>query len=492
MSLISFSDVSFTYDGSYDPVFEHLDLQLDTDWKLGVIGRNGRGKTTLLRLLMRQLEPSGRIDCPVPCAYFPYPVADPARPALEVAAGAVRDFQLWQLERELARLNVAPTVLARPFATLSNGEQTKLLLAALLLNEEQYLLIDEPTNHLDLPARQLVGDYLRGKQGFMLVSHDRAFLDRCVDHVLSIGRSTVEVQRGNYSTWQLGRDRQDALELAQNQRLRREIQRLDEASQRAGRWSDRIERGKTGGACSSAVKDRGYIGHQAARMAKRAKSIEIRRQAAVERTTGLLKDIEQHDALKLFPQSYRAPVLAEARDLVVQYGAAPVCGPVSFAVRRGARLALAGRNGSGKSSILKLLAGQDIPHHGLFRMGGGIELSYVPQDASFLRGSLTDWLRGQSVDQSQCMTILRKLGFARVQFEKSMDDYSAGQKKKVLLAASLCRRAHLYLWDEPLNYIDLLSRQQLEQLLLEFAPTMVFVEHDELFCRNVATEMVPL
>lgn len=214
---------------------------------------------------MRQLEPSGRIDCPVPCAYFPYPVADPARPALEVAAGAVREFQLWQLERELARLNVAPTVLARPFATLSNGEQTKLLLAALLLNEEQYLLIDEPTNHLDLPARQLVGDYLRGKQGFMLVSHDRAFLDRCVDHVLSIGRSTVEVQRGNYSTWQLGRDRQDALELAQNQRLRREIQRLDEASQRAGRWSDRIERGKTGGACSSAVKDRGYIGHQAAR-----------------------------------------------------------------------------------------------------------------------------------------------------------------------------------------------------------------------------------
>ena len=209
MSLIQFSDVSFTYDGSYDPVFEHLNLQLDTNWKLGLIGRNGRGKTTMLRLLMGQLEPSGRISCPVPCAYFPYPVRDPSRDALSIVEEVTQDFQLWQLERELGRLAVDPSVLDRPFDTLSNGERTKLLLAALFLNEEQYLLIDEPTNHLDLPARHLVGDYLRGKKGFLLVSHDRAFLDRSIDHVLSLGRSSVELQNGNYSSWQLNRDRQD-------------------------------------------------------------------------------------------------------------------------------------------------------------------------------------------------------------------------------------------------------------------------------------------
>ena len=227
-------------------------------------------------------------------------------------------------------------------------------------------------------------------------------------------------------------------------------------------------------------------------MAKRAKSIETRRLAAVERTTGLLKDIEQHDALKLFPQSYRAPVLAEARDLVVQYGAAPVCGPVSFAVRRGARLALAGRNGSGKSSILKLLAGQDIPHHGLFRMGGGIELSYVPQDASFLRGSLTDFARRAQIDETQLKTILRKLDFSRVQLEKDLSALSAGQRKKVLLARSLCERAHLLLWDEPMNYVDVVSRIQLETLLLEYRPTILFVEHDRAFCEKIATKTVPL
>lgn len=489
MALIQFDDVTFTYDGSYDPIFEHLNLQLDTRWRLGLIGRNGRGKTTLLRLLTGELEPAGAVRCPEPCTYFPYPVAEPGRPALEVAGDAAPGLLQWQLERELGRLRVDPAVLERPFDTLSNGERTKLLLAALFLNEAQYLLIDEPTNHLDLPARQLVGDYLRSKQGFLLVSHDRAFLDRCVDHVLSLNRSGPELQSGNYSSWQQNRDRQDAFELGQNQRLHQQMRRLDEAARRASNWSDKIERSKTGES-RSAVKDRGYIGHQAARMAKRAKSIQTRREAAMEEAAGLLADVEENEALKLFPQSYRAPVLAEARDLVVQYGAEPVCRPLRFTVERGARVALAGRNGCGKSSVLKLLAGVDIPHHGLLRLGSGLVISYVPQDASGLSGRLQDYLRAQGAEESLCLAILRKLGFQRVQFEKDMGAYSAGQKKKVLLAVSLCQRAHLYLWDEPLNYVDILSRQQLEELILRFTPTMVFVEHDEAFCRAVATRTV--
>ena len=114
----------------------------------------------------------------------------------------------------------------------------------------------------------------------------------------------------------------------------------------------------------------------------------------------------------------------------------------------------------------------------------------MPQDASGLSGRLQDYLRAQGAEESLCLAILRKLGFQRVQFEKDMGAYSAGQKKKVLLAVSLCQRAHLYLWDEPLNYVDILSRQQLEELILRFAPTMVFVEHDEAFCRAVATRTV--
>ena len=122
----------------------------------------------------------------------------------------------------------------------------------------------------------------------------------------------------------------------------------------------------------------------------------------------------------------------------------------------------------------------------------GLTISYVPQDTSFLRGSLRDYARECGVDETLLLAILRKLDFPRVQFEKDMADWSEGQKKKALIAKSLCESAHLYIWDEPLNYIDVWSRMQVEELLLKFRPTMLFVEHDSAFRRKVATQVVKL
>ena len=169
-----------------------------------------------------------------------------------------------------------------------------------------------------------------------------------------------------------------------------------------------------------------------------------------------------------------------------------MCSGVCFQVEQGERIALCGPNGSGKSSILKLLCGQDIPHTGTLELASGLVISYVPQDASSLRGSLRDYAARCGIDETLFKTILRKLGFERVQFEKDMSDYSAGQKKKVLLARSMCQSAHLYIWDEPLNYVDVLSRIQIEELLTAFRPTLLFVEHDRMFCDKIATKLVEL
>jgi len=111
--------------------------------------------------------------------------------------------------RELNLLNVAEDVLYRPFNTLSHGEQTKVLLAARFLKENSFLLIDEPTNHLDMNARKLVSDYLKSKRGYILVSHDRAFLDNCIDHILSINKANIEIQKGNLTSWWENKARQD-------------------------------------------------------------------------------------------------------------------------------------------------------------------------------------------------------------------------------------------------------------------------------------------
>ena len=175
MSVISIENLVFTYDGSYDPVYNGVSFQLDTDWRLGFIGRNGRGKTTLLHLLEGRYEYGGRISASVDFTYFPFDVPHPEGSVWELAQNLEPELARWQLCRELALLGMEEEVLERSFASLSNGEQTKVLLALLFLRENAFLLIDEPTNHLDMEARKQVSAYLKQKKGFILVSHDRSF-----------------------------------------------------------------------------------------------------------------------------------------------------------------------------------------------------------------------------------------------------------------------------------------------------------------------------
>lgn len=316
MSLISISHLTFAYDGCFDNVFEDVSLRLDTDWKLGLTGRNGRGKTTLLKLLLGRYEYTGTISASVEFEYFPYDVPDKNR--------------------------------------------------------------------------------------------------------------------------------------------------------------------------------RSFVAAQSSRMQQRRKNLERRQQAAIEEKAALLKDIESAEALKLCGLNYRGGRLIALRDVGVAYGKTPICTGVTFTIEPGDRVALCGKNGSGKSSVLRLICGEAVPHTGTVETGSRLKLSCVPQDASALCGDLREYARQAGIDESLFKTILRKLDFSRVQFEKDMADFSAGQRKKVLLARSLCEQAHLYVWDEPMNYIDVISRIQIETLLLDFRPTILFVEHDRAFCEKIATKTVRL
>lgn len=491
MSMIRVSDLTFAYPGSYDPVFENASFQFDTDWRLGLLGRNGRGKTTFLRLLRGEYPCGGAISGGVETASFPCEVPDMSRLTLDVLGRACPAAEEWELLRETGLLGVEAEALYRPFATLSNGERTKALLAALFCGEDRYLLIDEPTNHLDAAGRRAVAAYLRRKRGFLLVSHDRDFLDGCVDHVLVINKTGFEVQSGTFSTWWENKSRRDAFEQAQNERLQKEVGRLRQAAARTTVWSDRVEATKTGTRNAGLRPDRGYIGRKSAKLMQRAKTLEARRQKAAEEKAALLRDVERADSLKLRPLTARGRLL-ELRDLTAGYDGRTVCGPVTLALEPGERVALDGPNGSGKSTLLKLLLGEDIAHTGKLLRLSGLTVSYVPQDTSHLRGSPRDYARASGADETLLLAILRKLDFPRAQFDKDMADWSAGQKKKALIARSLCESAHLYLWDEPLNYLDVWSRMQIEELLLAFRPTLLFVEHDGAFRRKIATRTVAL
>ena len=490
MSMIRVENLTFAYSSSYDNIFENVSFQIDTDWKLGFIGRNGRGKTTFLKLLLGEYDYQGKIQASVQFEYFPYPIADKKRSTEDILSEICPMAEKWEILRELSYMEVEEEVLEREFSKLSNGEQTKVLLAGLFLNDGRFLLIDEPTNHLDMKAREVVSAYLQRKKGFILVSHDRYFLDGCVDHILAINRANIEVQKGNFSAWYTNFQQQQEFEIGQNEKLKKDIARLQKAARQSKSWADAVEKTKNGTRISGVKADKGYIGHKSAKMMQSAKNIQTRQRRAIEEKTELLKNLERAEDLKLKPLAYFADTLARFADVVPIFGEKGICQPISFELKQGERIALDGKNGSGKTSLLKLLLGEQIEYHGMITIGSGLKLSYVPQDTSKLEGSLAEFAISNHIDESLFKTILRKMDFSRIQFDKKMEEFSAGQKKKVLLAKSLCEQAHLYVWDEPLNYIDIYSRMQIENLLKEFKPTMIFVEHDLSFRKTIATKTI--
>lgn len=512
MSQISVNNLTFYYEGSYDNIFEDVTFQIDTDWKLGFIARNGKGKTTFLKLLLGQYEYKGIIKSSVKFDYFPFEIRDKEKNGIDVMEEINPEYELWKVCRELDDLKVDAEVLYRPFCTLSNGEQTKVLLALLFSEEGHFLLIDEPTNHLDMESREILAEYLNRKKGFILVSHDRNFMDSCVDHVLAINKTDIEIQQGNFSSWWENKQKQDAYELAENDRLKKDIRRLTESARRTSQWAEKVEASKIGirsDKVEKGIDRRAYIGEKSRRMQMRRKNLEHRQNREIDEKSKLLKNLETVDDLKLFPLTHYKEKLVVMEDVTLTYGIGSINKNIvenfNFEIHQGERIFLQGKNGCGKSSVIKAILNQyrqqsgndrnsyeplPVLTNGKIDLPNGMIISYCAQDTSMLKGTVQEFAQENEIDLTLFLSVLRKLDFARIQFEKRMEDYSGGQKKKVLLAASLCRKAHLYIWDEPLNFIDVFSRMQLEELILKMQPTMILVEHDKMFMEHTATKVV--
>lgn len=508
MAQVSVNNLTFSYEGSFDPVFENVSFSFDTNWKLGLIGRNGKGKTTFLNLLLGKYDYKGTISSTTIFDYFPYEVSKERMglPAADFMEDLKPGCEQWRVICELSDLGESAEILYRPFHTLSAGERTRVLLAVLFSGDHDFLLIDEPTNHLDREAREIVKNYLASKKGFVLVSHDRDLLDACVDHCLILNRKSIELQTGNFSGWWENKQRKDKFAVAENEKHLKEIKKLKQAASRASEWADRNEAAKIGfdpvKEHDRSIETRAYIGAKTKKMQSKVKQMERRMDREIKEKEGLLQDIEKPVDLKLVPLSHHKDTLVNLKDYGISYrnGEHPVFTGLTFAIHRGERIALSGKNGCGKSTLIKMIlqkCGQggesmDILEEGLCETASGLVVSYAGQEAGHLKGNIGAFCKEHKLDQSLFCAILRQLDFERTQFQKNMEEYSDGQKKKILLAASLLTPAHLYIWDEPFNYIDVFSRMQLEKLLLDYEPTMLFVEHDERFRQKIATGIIQL
>ena len=507
MAQISINNLTFGYEGSFDYVFENVSFSIDTNWKLGFIGRNGKGKTTFLNLLLGKYQFTGSISASTKFDYFPYEIAEYQKqmPVAEFMEDLKPGCEIWRVICELEELSESSEILYRPYCILSPGERTKILLAVLFSQENEFLLIDEPTNHLDQNARECVKVYLASKKGFILVSHDRDLLDACTDHCLVLNRCSIEVQNGNFSVWWENKQRKDKFAIAQNEKHRKEIQKLNHAAEQVAKWADKNERTKIGfdpiKEHDRCLSTRSFIGAKTKKMQSRVKQMEKRIEREIEEKEGLLEDIEYPKDLKLFQLVHYKNSLVNVKEYSLQYKDSdkPVFQGLSFDIKKGDRVVLSGKNGSGKTTIIRKILekcnsniGVCIIEEGLCEVASGLVISYVGQETIGLKGNVTNYCKTHDLDRSLFCTILRQLDFGREQFTKNMETYSEGQKKKVLLATSLLTPAHLYIWDEPLNYIDIFSRMQLERLILKYEPTMLFVEHDRKFCEKIATKVIEL
>lgn len=505
MSQIKINEMSFSYKAFYEPVFHKVTLNLDTDWRLGLIGRNGRGKTTLLKLLHGELVPDGgRISLETETELFPYENRGKYPLTMDVikenigglrtleenledmdALGRYLELDGFEMEsrirKEMHRMKLEEELLSREFSLLSEGEKTKVLLIALFLRKNTYLLLDEPTNHLDIRGKKDVAEYLKRKKGFLVVSHDREFLDEVADHILAINKSDITVEQGNYTTWKQNKDLKDGFEARTGERLIREVRQLERHARESRTWAGTANTQKYAFASHARTNGaKAYMGQ--------AKRSEQQIKDKIEEKKSLLLNFETAARLEFEQLEAEGTRLVKGKDIMFSYGGRELFYGLSFVINKGDRIWIRGENGAGKSTLLKLIKGE-LAARGIIREEN-LKITEGLQEPLWKEGYLRE-LMGEA-NSENFERLCQLFDLPESLFQRPIETFSRGEQKKIEIARALSMENHLILFDEPLNYMDIYFREQLEKAILALNPTLVFVEHDEWFGDRVATKVISL
>ncbi|HNH26591.1 MAG TPA: ABC-F family ATP-binding cassette domain-containing protein [Anaerolineales bacterium] len=517
------------------PVLKNINFNISAGERIGLIGANGSGKTTLMRILAGFEHPdSGDVASTRPNLRLGYLAQgmdfspeqtlhsalgldsdSQTDPALEVeslalalaqnpndaALQAQYDLALHKLSGEsiqpsavLEPLGLSHFPADTPIAHLSGGQKTRLMLAKVLLDDPQLLLLDEPTNHLDIDMLEWLEDWLNGFQGAaLIVSHDRTFLDNAVTKVLELDSSThtIKTYDGNYSDYleqkllefdkqmQAYQDQQD--EIAQLKRAARQIRSLTVM--------------KKGGKSDSGDKfAKGFFGNRATKnVAGRAKNLEARidhllTDEKVDKPQGSWK-------LKLdfgAPEHQSKDVLVTDNLSIGYAPETPLLTNINLFIRAGQRVVLTGANGSGKTTFIRTIVGKLHPLTGSFRLGGATKLGYMAQEQELLNPALNSVQTIQSVsaiNETETRNFLHYFLFKGDAALRPAGDLSFGERARLQLALLVAQGCTFLILDEPINHLDIPSRERFEEALENFNGTILAVVHDRSFIERFATDV---
>lgn len=535
--------VTVTFAGRERPVLDGIDFHLELGAvRVGVTGPNGHGKTTLLRLLFGELRPDGgRVQRPwvagrAPAAWLPQrlesdalatPLGDYVAGGQAVARALAHELaeleramaegggadgldatlerygelQLRfealggyaldaQLTRVMAGLELAHLDVSRPLASLSSGERTRAALARLLLSAEPILVLDEPTNHLDVAGVRWLESFLRElARPIFVVSHDRAFLDAVADTIWHVESGSLTCFAGNWSAFEAHREAERARAMHLHAVQQKEITRLEEALRERMQWSHARERDKYG----PDVFDRGYIGACAARQAKRAQAVRGRIERELEERRAEAVRVPAEVAFTLPGPASLPEVVASARGLEARVGDRVLFSGLDLDVRRGARIAIVGPNGRGKSTLLRILAGQREAQAGAVRVAGRVQVHLVEQELEGLFAdarTVLDAIGAAGAHDASARTLLGCLGLSASLGVARVETLSPGERARVAIAGAVRAGAGLLLVDEPTNHLDVAAREALERAFDGWPGALVVVSHDRRFVERLRCEVI--
>jgi len=516
-------NIRFKYNNATENIFDDLSFMLHDDMKVGIIGDNGCGKSTLLKIVCGLITPNdGKVIIPSPGAYLPQ---DPKYTDISVeeylfcfderllnarrimytceisekVVQAVDEFDRlggFKFEENLSKVinqvELSEIDLNRSFNTLSGGEKTRAAIARLLITDPAYLLLDEPTNHLDIEAKEWLMTFLQNtKLPFILVSHDRAFLDSVVNQIWELKSGIIKEYSGNYSF----AEKEQSVEL---ERKKKEYQnsmkkitglKADYNNKRNWALQFQAQTGKNGFAPVYEELD-----NNARRAMRRAKVMERRVERELEQAKENKPFIEKEHSIFIETQLPGNEIICEVEELSKSFDEKMVFKDLSFKLKRGDKIHLIGKNGSGKTTLFNLLTGNLRPDNGKIRWVPKAKIGYYCQEHQNLddkKSALKNVYSGMDKDkESKSRIVLGCLGIKKDKVFSLVEELSPGEKSKVMLAKVIIKEPNVLLMDEPTNHLEMSSRKKLEDALVEYKGCIIFVSHDEVFANKIKNRMI--
>lgn len=501
-------------------ILKNITFEVHGGEKVGLVGRNGSGKSTIMKLIFGDekqdkgsimLKKGTKIGYLAQIPEYPegYSVEEVLNTAfaaldsieeqmkkLEEKMNSLKDIELeraliqysdlqhkyelaggYEKEEKLNKvcigLSFSSIFLAQPFDTLSGGEKTSVILGKLLLENPDLMLLDEPTNHLDVEATEWLEDYLKTYKGMVIiVSHDRYFLDRVVTKVVEVEDMESETYDGNYSAFVKGKENKMMLQFEAYQDQQKKIKAMEKTIKELRDWAIRADNNK--------------FFRRAASMQIRLNKIEKIEKPVLEKTNMKVNfnnsDRSGQEVIKIHSlyKNFEDKELFKGAELLVRFGE---------------RIALIGGNGCGKSTLIKLLMGEETSDSGSASFGANVKAGYLPQNIVFSNEELTvlECFRDDiTISEGKAREYLAKYLFYGENVYKKVRNLSGGEKSRLKLGKLLYEDINLLILDEPTNHLDIDSIETLEEALEEFRGTIFFVSHDRYFINKLCIGIIAL